>query len=498
MLFYVRGALQYHRVLAIICFFISLSAVPVAPALALSKTAAQPAPITPALLVDVNTGQVLYQQAAKAPWYPASLTKLMTIYVALNAVRAGRVSLDTPFVVSRRATTQAPSKMGFEPGTEVTLDNALKMLIVKSANDIAIMVAEGLSGSVDDFAHEMNAAARRLGMSQTFYVNPNGLPDVRQVTSATDMALVARALLLEFPQMRPLFQIGALQFGEQIIQTHNGMLGRYPGADGMKTGFTCAAGFNIVTTATRNGRTLMAVVLGASSVKRRNIRAAELLEYGFGGLMQANGQASQTLNQLASAAPTNQYPVDMHPYACGRRSANAIAYDAQEDSPVLAEARHRFEAALGENAHDSLETELSHGGRPQFDPVPIFVGRLPGWSGPVLHSRDEVPVANLTAPDNAAPANTQASPVLPALPAAPFPGKVKSLQVHGNGQGHGQGSAKSAANALPTQKPSLVAKPISKPLAGALGLPLTTQFAPVTDPAVPPAKPSLLDNQGDD
>jgi D-alanyl-D-alanine carboxypeptidase len=165
---------------------------------------------TPSLVADLVTGEVIAQEDATRPWYPASLTKLMTVYVALQAVRDRRLSLDTPFVVSIRAARAAPSKMGFNPGTEVTLDNALKMLMVKSANDIAIMIAEGVSGSVEDFAVEMNRAAAAIGMRQSHFVNPNGLFDAKHVSSARDMAMLARALHSDFPEAASLYGIGAL------------------------------------------------------------------------------------------------------------------------------------------------------------------------------------------------------------------------------------------------------------------------------------------------
>ena len=222
-----------------------------AAALALGAASVQ---ATPYLVVDADSDQVLMENEATAPWYPASLTKLMTVYVALDAVRNGKLTLDTPLVMSARAARMPPSKMGFRPGTEVTLDNALKMLMVKSPNDVAVMVAEGVSGSVEAFADDMNADAQRLGLHELHFVNPNGLHNPAHVSSARDMAIIARALLREFPDHADLFSIGALQLGRQYIPNHNGLLGRYPGADGMKTGFTCPAGFNVVASANHSGR----------------------------------------------------------------------------------------------------------------------------------------------------------------------------------------------------------------------------------------------------
>ncbi len=220
---------------------------------------------SPVLVMDAANGTVFYQEDATQPWYPASLTKLMTVYVALKAVREGRLTLDTPLVVSEYATSMSPSKMGFRPGTEVTLDNALKMLMVKSANDLAVTIAEGVSGSVDAFADEMNSAASSLGMHESHFVNPNGLPDPRHVSSARDMALLGRALYLQFPEYAGLFDIGGFRLGSRVTRNHNPLLGRYPGAEGMKTGFTCSAGFNIVAAATHGSRRLITVVLGAPS-----------------------------------------------------------------------------------------------------------------------------------------------------------------------------------------------------------------------------------------
>ena len=197
--------------------------------LAIGAVAAQ---ATPYLVADADSGQVLVQDDATAPWYPASLTKLMTVYVALDAVRNGKLTLDTPLMMSVRAARMPPSKMGFRPGTEVTLDNALKMLMVKSPNDVAVMVAEGVSGSVEGFADDMNAAAQRLGLRELHFVNPNGLHDPAHVSSARDMAMIARALLREFPEHANLFSIGALQLGNQYVATTTACLGAIPAPTG--------------------------------------------------------------------------------------------------------------------------------------------------------------------------------------------------------------------------------------------------------------------------
>jgi D-alanyl-D-alanine carboxypeptidase len=350
--------------------------------LALGAASAQ---ATPYLVVDADSDQVLMQNEATAPWYPASLTKLMTVYVALDAVRNGKLTLDTPLVMSARAARMPPSKMGFRPGTQVTLDNALKMLMVKSPNDVAVMVAEGVSGSVEAFADDMNADAQRLGMHESHFVNPNGLHNPDHVSSARDMAIVARALLREFSDHADLFSIGAIQLGRQYIPNHNGLLGRYPGADGMKTGFTCPAGFNVVASANHSGRRLIVVVLGAPSARTRNQEAADLFDRGF-----AVGGGSGSLESL----PSGSGAPDPHANVCLHRNAAALA--AAEDDSIAQQA----EAAAGSAGRNgviptplvalfapvAVHTELTNE-RIRFDPVPVYIGPAPGWKGPALGAR---------------------------------------------------------------------------------------------------------------
>src|SRR5271165_1811682 len=287
---------------------------------------AGPAAAGPYLVVDAASGQVLIENEGAAVWYPASLTKLMTVYVALDAVRAGKLTLDTPLVMSARAARMPPSKMGFRPGTEVTLDNALKMLMVMSPNDVAVMIAEGVSGSVKAFADDMNEAGRRLGLHESHFVNPNGLHDASHVSSARDMAMIARALMREFPEHGDLFGIGELQLGNQIITNHNGLIGRYPGADGMKTGFTCPAGFNVVASANHYGRHLLVVVLGSPTAKIRNQEAADLFDRGFA--MNGGTGSLESLPDSASRVAPNSN-------VCLHRSAAAIALAEEEGAAEL-------------------------------------------------------------------------------------------------------------------------------------------------------------------
>jgi len=372
----------------------------------------------PYLVADADTGQTLIENQATQPWFPASVTKLMTTYVALSAVRDGRLTMDTPLTMSLRAARSAPSKMGFKPGTLVTLDNALKMLLVKSPNDVAVMVAESISGSVESFADEMNAAGRKIGLKESHFVNPNGLHDPNHYSSARDMAMIARALLKEFPEHADLFDIGAIQLGVQIIANHNGLLGRYPGADGMKTGFTCDSGFNVVASATRNGRHLIVVVFGSPSARERTNEAAQLFDRGF-----AQNSSGPALDSLAMAASTEA--PDMRGEICSRRG-RATRANMEEDftsaapaavaAPMMGRAGGGMFAVASVTAPPVANPAIANE-RVHFDPIPVFVGPKPGWTGPVLAARaDAAPASDDPKPIPQASAYTAEKPADAASP----------------------------------------------------------------------------------
>ncbi len=271
---------------------------------------------SPALVFEPYNGTVFYSEEPDAPWFPASLTKLMTAYVAFEAIRNGEVSPDTKVICTKKASVQAPTKLGLAVGGSIDLDTALQVMIVKSANDVAMMVAETVGGSEEGFVERMNAAAKKLGMTKTHYVNPNGLPDERQVTSARDLARLARALIIEFPEHADIFAETEVQVGQQKLRTHNGLLRTFNGADGMKTGFICDSGFNIVVSATREGRKLVAVVLGEPSTRVRNARAAELLENGYKRYFWKS-LFGTSLDGLAVQATASDEPAHLREVICG-------------------------------------------------------------------------------------------------------------------------------------------------------------------------------------
>jgi D-alanyl-D-alanine carboxypeptidase len=331
------------------------------------------------LVVEADTGKVLQAENATYPWYPASVTKLMTAYVTLKAVKDGRVSLDTLLTVSPVASSQSPSKMGFRPGTQVTVDNALKMMLVKSANDMAVVLAEGVGGSIDGFSAQMNQAAQKLGMTQTSYVNPNGLPADGQITSARDLAILARAIIRDLPEYEYFVHIPSIRFGRKVTQNFNKLIGRYPGADGFKTGFICASGYNLVASATRNGKRLIAVVLGASSGQMRAVRAAQLLERGF-----ANNTLSwlrPSLGTVDNLVPIDASPPNLRDEMCGGKhhkpasdedEDNTVASNASGSGPGGESAITFFTAGL--QPPMAKPSELLAGAPAASEPIPVYTG----------------------------------------------------------------------------------------------------------------------------
>ncbi|HHY50361.1 MAG TPA: D-alanyl-D-alanine carboxypeptidase, partial [Alphaproteobacteria bacterium] len=256
---------------------------------------------------------------AGQPWHPASLTKLMTAYVAFAAIAAGRISLDTPITISRNAWNQAPSKSGLAVGSAVTLKDALYIMLVKSANDIAVAVAEAVSGSVPAFVAEMNAMARAMGLTATHFVNPHGLHAEQQVTSARDLAVLALYIRRDYPQYLPMFATEAVKLNGHLLETNNSLLEHFAGTTGMKTGYICASGLNIVATVERAGRRMLAVVLGGSSARERNELTAELLLRGLSGAVRGTGIS---VTQIANL---DAEPVNMRPLICGKQAKAYVA-----------------------------------------------------------------------------------------------------------------------------------------------------------------------------
>ena len=281
----------------------------------------------PKLLFDPESGKVLYAEDVDDQWYPASLTKLMTAYLAFEALRAGQITPETKITTSETAHAQPPSKVGLPVGGQMSVELALQALIVKSANDVAVMLAEAIGGSEQAFVERMNATARRLGMSSTHFVNPNGLPAGGQVTTARDLAKLSMAVTRDFPEFRHLWALTDFRIGKRHLGTHNGLLRSYDGADGLKTGFICDSGFNMVASATRDGRQLMAVVLGEPSGQERAMRAASLLDHGFatyGWKMLFGSPTLDTLPVSISPKPVASVRDSVTSWSCGQRPSQVV------------------------------------------------------------------------------------------------------------------------------------------------------------------------------
>ena len=345
----------------------------------------------PVVLFDLNNGKILQHQDAFKRWYPASLSKLMTAYVTFRAIAAGEVQLDSPIKVTKHSAAEPPSKMGFKPGSVMRLDNALKMMLVKSANDIAMAVGENVGGSQAAFAERMNAEATRLGMNGTHFVNPNGLYSPDQYTTARDLAVLVMAIRREFPQYAPWFSIEGLAVGKKAIPNYNLLIGRYPGADGMKTGFVCPSGFNMIGSATRNGRTLVAVVLGEKSAITRAEAAAKLLDQGF----DTPAAGSTTIATLAPYGDTIS-PNDMHDEICKKKApeeqseaAPPVAAKDVPKSPYQEKLDHvptLVAVGLGGATGPAPKAMLDQGGQ-EFADVP-----LPSWRPDIPAPKGSEPV----------------------------------------------------------------------------------------------------------
>jgi D-alanyl-D-alanine carboxypeptidase len=450
---------------------LALAAAGIATVLA-AAVAATPARAMSVLLIDADSGKVLHAENATSPWYPASTTKLMTLYMTLSAIRDHRINPDTLFTVSENANAQSPTKMGFPIGTQVTVDNAIKMMMVKSANDMAVLLAEGISGSIDQFAQEMTATAHRIGMTESNFVNPNGLPDGGQIMSARDLAILARALIHDFPEYSSYWHIPAIKFGRRVVRNYNPLLGRYPGTDGMKTGFICASGYNLVATASRDNKQLIAVVLGAPSGAARAVKAAELLETGF--TQNPLTWLLSSLTNVNSLTPIDASPPDLSDQMCGphrkrHQSDESDDADASDETDSSgAENNPEFSAMLAALRAPSSKNLLNDIG--PVTPVVVYTGptrtpdqvsalaALPEAAEPVKKKpKHKLAVAKQTDDGKVA-----AKPAEPSKPAAkPAPHKLLSSKAGDTGVGDGKASTAAAAASAP-KKPL---KPHPKPAA---------------------------------
>ncbi len=347
-----------------------------------------------AIVVDAESGEVLFARHADSRRYPASITKVMTLYLAFEALSEGKVKLDDVITVSPRAASQPPSKLGLAAGQTITLDDAMKATAVRSANDMAVAIAEHVGGSQDRFAAMSTLKARELGMTQTRYVNPNGLPDARQVTSARDLAILARAVMRDYPQYYRYFGLHDWAYQGREYRNTNGLLRQGGGYDGMKTGYTNASGYNLAASAVRDGRRLITIVLGGRSTASRNSHVAALMETGF---------EVERLRGAGQPIQVAQTYFEQKGFGIGSEISSPVEYASAADED---------ESGMGSNAVSYAA--LPPAAQPQPLPQPERITPAPP-EGRTLASlmRAEGP-ADVTASLNGAPAARPAPPRQPA------------------------------------------------------------------------------------
>jgi D-alanyl-D-alanine carboxypeptidase len=288
-----------------------------------------------AIVMDARTNEVLLEDQADEVRYPASLTKMMTLYMLFEALERGDITMDTRWTASRNAARQPPSRLGLgctrRRGCDsITVEQAVNALVVQSANDVATLVAERLGGSEARFAANMTARARELGLTDTRFANASGLPDSRHRTTARDMALLSQALWRDFPQYYHVFQSPDFRWRRSVGRNHNRLLGQVDGVDGIKTGYTRASGFNLATMAERNGRRVIVVVLGGESAAARDAQVAYLIEGAYQEFARREDPNAATLAGL----PTRRLDIQLAPGALTASTSQASPYSTYQGMVV--------------------------------------------------------------------------------------------------------------------------------------------------------------------
>jgi D-alanyl-D-alanine carboxypeptidase len=316
------------------------------------------------LVIDANSGSVLHAQAADEPRYPASLTKMMTLYMAFELVDMGRLSYASKIKVSENAAAAAPSKLDLDAGTEIQLIDAMRALVTKSANDMAIAIAEHIGGSEANFARLMTEKARRIGMASTTFRNASGLPDPGQVTTARDMATLALRLQDDFPRHYPLFSLRSFTYKGDSYRNHNTLLFSYQGTDGIKTGYTRASGFNLVASVKRDRRHVVGIIFGGSSAASRNAQLRSLLTRAL-----ARAATAKTRKPVLAAGPQ----------PASRAKPRAVVAAAPSPTPPAIPARPEVKvrmAELGQEKASPSAAQAATDGASAPAPVAIDIARV--------------------------------------------------------------------------------------------------------------------------
>ena len=402
------------------------------------------------IVVDANSGKVLHETNPDARRHPASLTKIMTLYLLFEQLEAGKLKLDSQLKVSREAAGQSPTKLGLKPGSTLQVEDAIKGMVTRSANDAAVVVAEALATNEDEFAKLMTRKAHALGMAHTVYKNASGLPDDDQVTTARDQATLGRAVQEQFPRYYKYFSIHSFNFRGQSIGNHNHLLGRVEGVDGIKTGYIDASGFNLVTSVHRGNRYLVAVVMGGSSAGSRDARMRELISEKI-----AQASTKRTAAMIAEAAPAPASSGSSTPAKSAAKPDAVVARVEAKAEPPEQKPEPRYEMASAESvpvqvhapaapSKAAAATRVSESTNPGLQPVigsaeplrPVMVKTLSVRAGPhtasgssaapfqVAPAEPVKPVESVRpaeVPVSAAPATPEPTPTLASTVAAEAP-----------------------------------------------------------------------------
>ncbi|MGM0560125.1 MAG: serine hydrolase [Pseudomonadota bacterium] len=316
----------------------------------LLSAAAQANPKYASIIMDYQTGKVLHASSADAQRYPASLTKMMTLFMVFEQLDKGKMTLDQPLPVSPRAAGMPPSKLGLHAGETILLKEAIGVLVTRSANDVAVVIAESIAGTEWDFAQLMTRKARQLGLQNTTFRNASGLPDRGQVTTARDMAYLSKALLDHFPHHYKYFSTERFSYRGQTINSTNKLLSRYDGVDGIKTGYINASGFNLAASAVRNGRRIIAVVFGGRTSRSRNDHMVTLLNRGF-----EKAKQLRVANSITPAGPAAPKPIQLASAAASRSSSDREDQGASSGISLISKA----EASTGDATYAEGDASTS-------------------------------------------------------------------------------------------------------------------------------------------
>jgi D-alanyl-D-alanine carboxypeptidase len=413
------------------------------------------------LVLDGKTGRVLYARNADAQRHPASLTKMMTLYMLFDALKRGQVVLNTPIYISQHAAWQQPTKLGLRPGDSLPVDMAIRAAVVLSANDIAVAIAEALGGTESHFAEMMNQKAHDLGMRNTFYHNASGLPDDRQITTASDLGILARHLAYDFPQYFHYFSLPGFSFRGRVHLGHDNLLGRYAGADGIKTGYTNASGFNLVSSVVRGGVHIVGVVMGGYSAHRRDMEMARILDWTFA---QINAQptlvARATVPWQTVAMSTNASPI-----IAGFQFGNAVTNQPQQPPQPY--------ASLPPNEMDEEAAES----RPDDDEIGRIIANGP--------PQPQVGARLMPQPQTPAPQQARTSAVSQPRPQPPANVAMITAPAQAKFPPPKAQSAQAAAQAAPPPAPANIPAIVPTPRDNAVPLALAS-LQPQSAPDVTP------------